>query len=265
MGTGFFVGVPDPRIPSGQSIPYLVTNRHVAAALENCKPLDLQRTYVTMNLKEPVNGNRSSKEPLKVTGQNPWHFPTDGSVDLAVLRFTQLSAKHDHVAIPIDDLLTSSDLSAKGVVPSDRVLTLGLFSQHPGTHGLQPLVREGILAMMPDAPMETTTCKEGSLYLADVHIIPGNSGSPIFIWPTRPESGGITVSGDRTAFGLLGIISGYMYEDQNLTLRPSTNWSGTILGNSEIATVVPAEEIKALLLDPVLKRERDQMFSRGRE
>ena len=37
--------------------------------------------------------------------------------------------------------------------------------------------------MLPDGPMTTTLCGSGNVYLADVHVIPGNSGSPIFIIP----------------------------------------------------------------------------------
>jgi hypothetical protein len=35
--------------------------------------------------------------------------------------------------------------------------------------------------MIPDEPMMTTTGKLGSLYLGDVHIFGGNSGSPVLV------------------------------------------------------------------------------------
>jgi hypothetical protein len=47
-----------------------------------------------------------------------------------------------------------------------------------------------------------------------------------------------------------------MYEDSNLTLRATTNWSGTVRGNSGIAMVVPAEELKALLLSTEVQNQR---------
>ena len=208
-----------------------------------------------MNIKEPVNGNRSFTETLLVSPQNPWHVPKDPSVDLAVLLFTKYSEKVDQIVLPLEIFLTSKELTAKDVVPGYKVMTMGLFSQHPGTHGLQPLVREGILAMIPDAPMQTAICKSGDVYLADLHIIPGNSGSPIFVMPVR-NTGGIALGGERNAFGLLGVISGYMYEDSSLTLRATTNWSGTVRGNSGIAMVVPAEELKALLLSTEVQNQR---------
>jgi hypothetical protein len=260
-GTGFLVGVPDDRLPPGQLYPYLVTNRHVAEALnDKCKHLQLQKTYISRNLKVPVNGNRISKELLPLSSERKWHFPLDPSTDLAVYFLPQISSKYDQVLIPMQYMLTTEELVTQGVMPGEKVMTFGLFSQHPGAHGLQPLVRQGILAMVPDAPMPTTTCEPGSLYLADVHIIPGNSGSPVFLMPTR-STGGVTLSGERNVFALLGVISGYMFEDQNLKLQASTSWSATIHGNSGIATVVPAEQLKVLLLTPEVKRERDEFIA----
>jgi hypothetical protein len=260
-GTGFLVGVPDARLPAGQLYPYLVTNRHVAEALDNkCKHLQLNETYISRNLKVPVNGNRVSKEPLPLSSDRKWHFPDDPSTDLAVYFLPQISTKYDEILIPMQYMLTTEELAAQGVMPGEKVMTFGLFSQHPGVHGLQPMVRQGILAMVPDAPMRTTTCAPGNLYLADVHIIPGNSGSPVFLMPTR-SSGGVTLNGERNVFALLGVISGYMFEDQNLELQASTSWSAMIHGNSGIATVVPAEQLKALLLTPEVKRERDEFIA----
>jgi hypothetical protein len=144
------VGVPDERLPKGTGYIYLVTNRHVAEAIEDCKPHKPEKFSLMMNIKEPVNGNRSFTETLQVSPQNPWHVPKDPSVDLAVLLFTQYSEKVDQIVLPLEIFLTSKELTAKDVVPGYKVMTMGLFSQHPGTHGLQPLVRDGILAMIPE-------------------------------------------------------------------------------------------------------------------
>ena len=58
-------------------------------------------------------------------------------------------------------------------------------------------------------------------------------------------------------YGLLGIVSGYMWEDNTLTLHAATDYEGTIHANSGIAIVVPAEQLRALLESPELQRERD--------
>jgi hypothetical protein len=50
------------------------------------------------------------------------------------------------------------------------------------------------MPLIPDAPMETATCKLGNVCLADLHIIPGNSGSPILVMPVC-LTGGIVIGG----------------------------------------------------------------------
>jgi hypothetical protein len=106
--------------------------------------------------------------------------------------------------------------------------------------------------MMPDEPMMTTTGKPGNVYLGDVHIFGGNSGSPVL------------VAGDVLAmdgYRLVGIVSGYYFEDSDFNLEISTTVHGTSHGNSGIAMIVPVDYLKALLDDPPLKAPRDAYLS----
>ncbi len=264
-GTGFLVTVPDSRVSSGRFI-YLVTNRHVAEAIEqdgkgNCKPLQVQKTYITMNLKEPVNGNRADREPLTFSQQFHWYFPKDEAIDLAVIPFV-VDIKYDYQVISSEQFLTTQILDQRQVVPGDKVLTGGYFYLYGGSHEVQPLLREGVLAMLPDGPMGTTTCKSGGVYLADVHIIAGNSGSPIFIIPGLPMNTGVSFGGAHNTFGLLGVVSGYMQETENLKLKASTTWKASVYVNSGISVVVPAQQLNDLLESPELQRLRDEGVQR---
>jgi hypothetical protein len=259
-GTGFLVTVPDKRLNNGIFI-YIVTNRHVAEAIEqdekaNCTPLSVQKMYVTMNLKEPVNGNRSDREPLTFFQEVHWYFPKNEAIDLAVIPFVP-SNKVDFRFISLEQFLTTEILD-KQVVPGDKVLTGGYFYLYPGFREFQPILREGVLSMLPDEPMGTTTCKFGNVYLADVHIIAGNSGSPIFIIPALPMNTGTSFGGPQNTFGLLGVVSGYMQETEDLTLRASTTWKASVYPNSGISVVVPAQQLKDLLESPELQRIRDK-------
>src|SRR5207245_4094616 len=56
-----------------------------------------------------------------------------------------------------------------------------LLCQLDGATKLQPLVREGILSLIPDAPFDTALRKPGTVYLGEVHVFGGNSGSHVFI------------------------------------------------------------------------------------
>lgn len=254
-GTGFIVLVPDSRMGKGYTFSYLVTNRHVAMAFDDqCVPLQIQRTYVTLNLRNPIDGSRLDEERIPPNAR--WYFPTDPAVDLAVMPFPLDSKKYDIKGIPLGLFFTSGMLRQDQIVPGDRVLTAGYFYQYVGLREMQPIVREGVLAMLPDGPMTTTTWKPGNLYLADIHIIKENSGSPIFVMMQRPIPGP-TFIGMQTVFGLLGVVSGYMGEDKNATLKASTAWNLSVHANSGISTVVPAQQLKDLIEGPELQHLRD--------
>jgi hypothetical protein len=265
-GTGFLYGVPIPELGPSKSFAYLVTNRHVAAGTEqdehgSCYNAEILQTFVTLNLKNPVNGTRSENVLLTFNETSHWYFPQDEGIDLAVLPIN-IPDKYDALLIKPEDLLTDQILKDRQVAPGDKVLTTGFFSGYAGLHGIQPLLREGVLAMLPDGPMLTTTCKLGHVYLADVHVIPGNSGSPIFILPGLGLGSGVTLGGVPTVFGLLGIVSGYMYENSDFTLRASTTWKGSLNANSGISVLVPAQELADLLETPALRNLREETVRR---
>jgi hypothetical protein len=90
-------------------------------------------------------------------------------------------------------------------------------------------------------------------------VIPGNSGSPIFIIPALPLGIGVSFGGAQNTFGLLGVVSGYMQETEDLTLKASATWKGSVQANSGIAVVVPAQQLRDLLESPQLQRLRDEV------
>jgi hypothetical protein len=91
-GTGFIVAIRDARLGPNGLFQYLVTNRHVAQAIEqndqgHCAPLPITATYVTMNLNKAVNGTRLQRRQLPLVPGHGWHYPQDEGVDLAVMYF----------------------------------------------------------------------------------------------------------------------------------------------------------------------------------
>ena len=115
------------------------------------------------------------------------------------------------------------------------------------------------MAMMPSEKIVTTLHKPGNLYLADVHVFGGNSGSPVFV--NTGGTRGSRVNPDR--YWLLGIVSGYMYEDADFKLTVATALQGTVSANSGICTVVPVDALKALLEQPELQKLRDDVVERA--
>lgn len=118
---------------------------------------------------------------------------------------------------------------------------------------MQPIVRQGIVAMMPDEKIPFVVTPE-KLYLADVHVFGGNSGAPAFI-----DLGGIhgvSITGGED-YRLLGVVNGEVLEDEHFNLELATAYAGTAKANSGISTIVPADELKALLDDPRLQQQRE--------
>jgi hypothetical protein len=263
--TGFLVGIPDKRftIPNGL-FTYVVTNRHVAEAMlpdANGHPArhKILTMNATINLKDSINGSRVHSIPLPPAGVT-WVFPEDNAIDLAVISIP-LDNSYDVVAVTPDNFLTPDLWEKDRIGPGDKVLTCGYFLHYAGAHRFQPIIREGSLAMVPDDKMPGTIGGEAKVYLADIHIIPGNSGSPLFLAPAFTLGGYVTDDKGGIPYFVFGVVSGYMWEDNELTLRAATDYEGAIHANSGIAMIVPIIQLKDLLYSPTLKQARDSLFT----
>lgn len=248
-GTCFFVLYEDKRLGENGGFMYLVTNHHVASpGIEDGKAYPVQGMHLRLNLRNSDQGSEEATIPAN------WYFPADDSVDLALLPLLPDQTKYDYLAIPASIFATHDTVESRNISEGDSVLIEGYFYQFPGLKKFQPILREGILAMMPDENMTTTLKKPGHLYLADLHVFGGNSGSPLLVNLGGIRNGNLATGYD---YRLLGIVSGYYHEDSNLNLTIATTAVGTLEQNSGIAMVVPVDELKALLDSPPLQAMRD--------
>ena len=213
-------------------------------------------TILRLNLRNSEQGSEESLLPIG-SGLVRWYFPTDDSVDLAVLPLLPDQNKYDVMGVPLFLLATRDVLESQNVAESENVLFGGYFYQFPGLKKFQPIVREGILSMFPDEKLETTLRKPGHLYLADLHVFGGNSGSPVFVNLGGFRNGRFSTGPEY----LLGVVSGFYHEDSNLKLTVATTLTGTLEQNSGIAMVVPADELKALLDSPTLQAAGDAQIA----
>jgi len=163
--------------------------------------------------------------------------------------------KFDYEAFPTSLFATRNFIQSNNIAEGDSVLFTGFFYQFPGQKRMEPIVRQGILAMLPDEVLQTTLGKPGRLYLADVHVFGGNSGSPMFVNVAGVKNGSIVYG--PNPYRLLGVVSGYFNETENFRLQVATTLTGTVAGNSGISLVVPADELKTLLESPELAQRRD--------
>jgi hypothetical protein len=253
-GTGFFVAVPDKRIGNDGGFTYLVTNRHMAdPSVALGHQIEILRFGILVNHVMPSGG--TGPQLNGITIENPhWVFPQDRSVDLAVAPMGLDQKQFDYLVIP-DSLFATKDIvKSREISEGDSVMFTGFFAQFPGRQKIQPIVRQGTLAMLPDEEIPTTLHLPGHLYLADMHTFHGNSGSPVFVNLGGYRNGSMMV-GDQ--FLLLGVVSGYLYETADLKLQVATTISGEVGANSGITSIVPVDELKALLESPELRQQRD--------
>ena len=102
-------------------------------------------------------------------------------------------------------MFATKDVLERGHIhEGEPVFFSGFFTQFPGTKRTEPIVRQGIIAMMPDEEIPFVGLAR-RLYLADMHIFGGNSGAPAFINLAGMHEGSLAVGQD---YRLLGIVNG---------------------------------------------------------
>jgi hypothetical protein len=267
-GTGFFVGVIDNRVslPGDadkhllKGFTYLVTNRHmVQPGIEVGKPCQVIGAYIMLNRKADSTHPTSYSETSNIPNSVQWTYSTDDSVDLAVAPFMPPQTLYDYIVIPTTQFITDEEVKSNRVVEGDPVLFSGLFIQSFNElHTLEPIVRSGTLAMIPNGLLETTlNKKQGHIYLAEAHAFGGNSGSPIFIDTNKFAN---VIGGP--SYQLLGVISGEVLENSDLTLNVTTSLTANVGANSDVSMVVPAHELLGVLNEPKLSGERDAVIAK---
>jgi hypothetical protein len=252
FGTGFIVQVPEPRLGKDIGFLYLVTNRHVAQpGIENGKPCKVVSYSFSLNHRGQSPDSPSYLQSLPANPDNLWTIPGDDSVDLAAAPFPLSVNDFDFQWMSLDTFVTQEMIEKDVVVEGDPVIFTGLFIQYTGITRLEPVVRSGTIAMLPKDPVFTTLHKPGSIFLAEAHAFGGNSGSPMFVDISRFK----TVVGYEYKF--LGVVTGEIKESADLTLEVSTTYAGTVSANSNVSVIVPAFQVKDLLMLPVFQGPRD--------
>jgi hypothetical protein len=252
QGTGFFIQVADSRL-ADRSFVYLVTNRHVAMCWDDYrKPMQVQAVSIRMNMKD------GPSQEGTVIGNLPWILPTKDSVDMAVVPLALDPTKCDYWPVPDSVFVSDEVVKKESMSEGLKILFSGFFYQVPGITHAEPILREGIIAMMPDEDLQTTTGKMGRVYLGEVHAFHGNSGSPVFV-----DLGGMRGRAFRLGedYRLLGIVSGGYGEGEQNTLVLETPLASKP-GNSGIAVIVPASELRTLLDEPAAVALRDAEIAR---
>jgi trypsin-like peptidase len=244
-GTGFFV-----QIGNGRQT-YLVTNRHVAECWDHRqRPMDVKSVSIRVNL---LDGS-STTVVLNERGNAPWVLPSSESVDLAVLPLGLKSDKAEWLSIPASAFATDDMFSSGSIYEGQTIIFTGFFPKIEGVKKAQPIIREGIISSLAAEPLiELKKDVPAKFYLGDVHVVAGNSGSPVMANLGGIHGSSLNLSED---YRLIGVVSGYLTEDENMSLKLETTVEATASANSGITTIVPVADLMALLNDERLLKQR---------
>jgi hypothetical protein len=245
-GTGFFVAIPSQTQPDKFSHVYLVTAKHTIIKAQD-------EGYHRLHLRIATAGGGA--DFLETSGD--WTFPDDPVTDIAVLPLA-IPANFTAAVVTLDLIATDAVISSMEVGIGDELIIMGLFPKRTGIKRNIPIVRSGIIAAMPEEPIEDELSGETyEAYLAEVRSIGGLSGSPVFL---RKEIVGSYTKNlgmplTTTKIVLLGLIRGHWGLRESKSLIDFAPEERDLF-NSGIAIVTPIKDALTIINGEKLVRER---------
>lgn len=244
-GTGFFVSVRDEHLDDYWHF-YLVTARHNVVNSINEGGLYIR-----------INNVEGGVDYIRI--ETDWIYPESESSDVAVTEFNYTVAQFTFTTLAIEMLATQAEIRKHDIGIGDEIYIAGLFTQRHGTRKNSPIVRSGIIASMPDEPIQDEQSGlDYNAYLVEVRSIGGLSGSPVFIFahvegtPMR----GAPIIWTHKIF-VLGLIRGHWDIRRTAGLYGVAHDDMAIV-NMGIAIVTPIEEVIDLLRGDELVRARSR-------
>jgi hypothetical protein len=260
-GTGFIVSIPTPT--PGRSWFYLITAKHVVHTNSNDLSSPLFST-LWIRVNEKTGGSSMHGVNLITSGKDQSvFFHSDPSVDIAVMAITPTDVDAiDIKSLPENMLVTADDLKNLNIGIGTDMFFTGMFTSFLGEKRSYPIFRFGKLAMIPDEKINSGPLPaEG--YLMEAFSFGGNSGSPVFFYPSADNTPGVMVLGPRP-IKIAGVMRGFFGDFEPIQLLQTQTevqaQPGAPIpvsnGNSGIAFVVPAKFISEILHSAVLESLR---------
>lgn len=245
-GTGFLVGVVSKN--TNKTFSYLVTAKHVVRPTTNSW---LPLIFARVNC---LDGS-SQMIPIRLvtTGRDKNVFiHDDPSVDIAIIPFLPDPKRFDFKLMSIDFITTDSDFKDLDIHEGSDVFFTGMFVQHLGEMRNTPITRFGKVALITDEKIDWVFGKT-DMYLMEVYVYGGYSGSPVFFQIGAERHGMVTFGGPNIK--LAGVVSGHYNDIQPIeTVSVSTNQYVT--ANLGICGIVPSYKIRDVLLSKELQHQR---------
>lgn len=246
-GTAFFVSVPSVSHSSISHV-YIVTAKH---CIEKAKET-YDNLHVRLNSFPGETDFENEADYVQVP--TDWIYPDDEAIDVAIRPFALPQDAVNYLPLHQNMFLTDEKMNAYNVGIGDDVFLMGLFTQHAGKNKNLPIVRSGIIAAMPEEPLEDAKLeKPYTAYLIEIRSIGGLSGCPVFLRINRSLNSSASVEPEHGEL-LLGLIRGHwdLTKDSILIHFPDDE----VDINSGIAIVTPIQEVVSLLYSKELSEER---------
>lgn len=241
----------------GGGLPYLVTARHVT---------DKSRSEGE-DLFVKVNGPGGDADIVGPLEPDDWWMSATSDV---ALRFFPEAPGFDLTPVWDWQFATAVFVESEGLGPGDEVFFSGLFTSHPGSDHVEPVVRFGNISMKPREPVRIRNADESvkliEAWLVEARSWGGQSGSPAFVYlPPDRQPGKLVVpsgpSHDAAVLAslprLLGMVVGHFSLHDDTAFINDAAALGFDSLNTGIAIVVPAQALIDALEDDEFQDRRN--------
>ncbi len=260
IGTAFVIGYPVPD-QTNQFIPLVVTAKHVIG--------DHSKVFGRFSAQEgkvPVTVEYDLAS-LRQSGDYWEH--SDNGVDIVVFR-TPHFKETKYEVVPFDLVASKADFQAAQIQTTDRVVLPGLLVNFMGLTRNYPIIRNGTIAMMSDEPIpmrytvgtRIVETRQETM-LIDSTAVPGQSGSPVFLWPGPRVAGGAFNIGGTKPF-ILGVLHGFYPAQPRDVLSIPAQTRQVYAENSSIAIVFPSWRLREIIESEAVKNRLQRLIATGK-
>jgi S1-C subfamily serine protease len=166
VGTGFLLDDP---MPDGRPRTVLVTAAHVFELM----PGDEAR--IGWRMQAPDGSWRYDPQSVRIRDHGRPLWTQNPGQDVAALSL-KAPAEFAKAAIPLAWLADAKSFREYNIGPGDEMMTLGFPNGLSSNTAGFPILRSGRVASYPLSPVG-----EFPTFLIDLHVLPGNSGGPVFM------------------------------------------------------------------------------------
>ncbi len=257
IGTGFIVGIPNVK-DQGKSFNYFVTAKHMFVNSEKPNLLPT-KGIVRFNKEGTGYEDKAFAVSLEDASKNVF-FHSDPSVDLAVIKMAGDVNGIDIIGLD-ESSLAPKDVFMNGTIKEGTdVFLLGILNGLSANQRVCQICRFGKVALAEDEKISVDGMPQ-HLYLIEILAYGGNSGGPVFFYPSPDNVPGVLAVGGHSNMLLAGVVKGFLNDFQpiqaeGVPLKTSTGKDLVSVANNGIAAVTPAYLLREILFSEELTAER---------